>query len=1732
MLKNYYSVGHILRGGYKVNKRSVKRLGISLIAFLLLFSTAFSNTYAAGVKKEKSSSTLTDKGQKKQNQAKKVKQKEGSLKDRINANQSKNKEATTKKVKKSKVTKDKTTTKTQKEDKKSTNKATNPSTTKKVKNVKANATEAKTDEIIVKFKADISANSVKDKFALKAVKKLNSIGAEVIKVPTGKKAESIIEALKADNSVLYAQPNYKYYSRNLPNDPLFSNLWGLHNTGQNGFEYDLDIDLPEALGVFNSGSTRNDLVVAVIDTGIDINHPELKNHIWVNPGETPNNGVDDDRNGFIDDVNGWDFYHNDNTVFDATDLDEHGTHVAGTIAASTNNGEGIAGIAPNVKIMPLKFIGGSGEGYTSDAILAIDYAMKMGVKVSNNSWGGGPFDPALYDAIKNSNSLFVAAAGNDALDNDLIPSYPDSFDLDNIISVAALNGYGELAEFSNYGKQSVDIAAPGDFIQSSIPKKSEFGAAAQIDNGKFKAIFNGFGFENITDSALQQQAFNKALEFLAIPANARILIVQDDQSETGDYEDYSIVYRDLLSNSGISYDLSEPYQVLTDENGPNANLLDNYDAVIWFTGDAFGYQYPTLTESDLQSLTTYLNGGGKLLLSGQDSLWRNTHTPFALDTLGINVINEQDRNEVVGVATTLYEGMTLPISGAYYADMISSNKPSTTKVNINYPADANYDNAYAFFGGTSMAAPHVTGVAALLYGLNPSLTAIQAKNILMTSGEPLDSVTEKVASGKALNAYNALSFDPAAMDNDVPGVTLESDVVTDTLDEKTDKDDVFAVKLNRGETIKAMLTGDAGTDFDLYLFDPYSDTVQDSTGMIIYSENQNTSNEYFEFTAYQTGTHYLDVYAYAGSGKYTLNVVIGNGPGEYENTSPSIFYEGYWTNTDNPNHSGGNAQSTNNYGSASFSFIGDEIEWIGFKDQNQGFADVYIDDKLMKSVSLYSSTLSTKVSLLKQTVPYGKHILKIVWTGKRDPLARKSGTSINVDKLIVRENIVAPLAPTNVNVKYDTFNFAPKVQWNSSTDASVKGYNIYRKASNESGFTLQNSTLVAYEHFFDRTAKVGANYEYYVKAVGTRNLESVASNTVSYVFDDNAPGLLMTGTSTTGSLTIGEDDLDVWAVQLEAGKTYSFSFNGPNGTDFDYVLFNSNTTNIFGENVEQIRYVEEIGSEEYFTYPVTQSGTYYVVPMTYEGSGNYSISIANKTTVADDDIPGVPLTGIEVSDFLDPFDIEDVYSVQLGKGDTITVNLSSPSNNGNDFDLYLYSPNATTVQYNSPEYVNSVAHSYNEDTSTEAVTYVADVAGKYFIDVSWFDGSGPYELKVNIVPSSNVGTIVSRIEDNDSGIKYTGGWSKSNDSRASGGTLSLAKGAAVAEYTFTGTGFRWIALKYSSYGIVDVYIDGQKINSVDLYSEHVSFQQVVYENLNLSSGSHTLRLVNTGTRNPASTGTFMNIDALEFIQPKVSEPTITKTEDTDTDIHYTGNWSISNDSRASGGTISLAKGTAVAEYTFTGSGFRWIALKYSSYGIVDVYIDGQKVNSVDLYSGNVSFQQVVYENLNLSSGVHTLKLVNTGTKNPASTGTFMNIDAFEFVQTNLTEPTISIIEDNDSNINFTGTWTKSNDSRASSGTISLAKGTSATVEYTFTGTGFRWIALKYSSYGIVDVYLDGQKVKTVDLYSNTVSFQQVVYENLNLSNSIHTVKLINTGTKNSLGTNTFINIDAFEIIKP
>jgi len=282
---------------------------------------------------------------------------------------------------------------------------------------------------------------------------------------------SIVDALawyQASPSVLYAQPDYRVQVNVVANDWGYTGgyLWGLHNTGQNSGTVDADIDAPEAWDI-TTGSRS--VIVAVIDSGVDYNHPDLASNIWTNTREIAGDGRDNDGNGYADDLHGFDFANGDG---DPMDDNGHGTHVAGTIAAAGNNGVGMTGVSWGAQIMALKFLDAAGSGYLSNAVSALNYAVMMGAQISNNSWGGGPYEQVLHDAIQSAGAkghLFVAAAGNENSNNNAVASYPGNFNLDNVISVAATDRNDRMASFSNWGATTVDLAAPGVMIASTTP---------------------------------------------------------------------------------------------------------------------------------------------------------------------------------------------------------------------------------------------------------------------------------------------------------------------------------------------------------------------------------------------------------------------------------------------------------------------------------------------------------------------------------------------------------------------------------------------------------------------------------------------------------------------------------------------------------------------------------------------------------------------------------------------------------------------------------------------------------------------------------------------------------------------------------------------------------------------------------------------------------------------------------------------------------------------------------------------------------------------------------------------------------------------------------------------------------------------------------------------------------------------------------------------------------------
>lgn len=294
----------------------------------------------------------------------------------------------------------------------------------------------------------------------------------VLKLADNGDVKSATAHILENSSVLYAEPNYVYRINKLPNDPELGKLWGLINTGQ--------ADSSKAVGVagvdigaekaWDIQTGNKDLVVAVIDTGIDYTHKDLQGNVWTNEIEANGKpGVDDDGNGFVDDIHGYDFVNRDG---DPLDDHGHGSHCSGTIGAKGDDNAGIVGVAWNVKVMGVKFLSKDGSGSLDAAVESINYATKMGVKIMSNSWGGGGYSEILKNAIQAASDkgiVFTAAAGNHSGNNDENPSYPASYNVPNVISVAAVDNKGSLAYFSCFGKTSVHVAAPGVNVFSSIP---------------------------------------------------------------------------------------------------------------------------------------------------------------------------------------------------------------------------------------------------------------------------------------------------------------------------------------------------------------------------------------------------------------------------------------------------------------------------------------------------------------------------------------------------------------------------------------------------------------------------------------------------------------------------------------------------------------------------------------------------------------------------------------------------------------------------------------------------------------------------------------------------------------------------------------------------------------------------------------------------------------------------------------------------------------------------------------------------------------------------------------------------------------------------------------------------------------------------------------------------------------------------------------------------------------
>ncbi len=324
-------------------------------------------------------------------------------------------------------------------------------------------------EMLVKFRireAPDQGETSRCVLPLSNIQTFEKSGISRVSVPDDMTVDQAVALYNARPDVIYAEPNYRYRLHALPDDPQMHQLWGLVNRGQTiqGVAGTMDADL-DAEQAWDLETGSRDVVVAVVDSGVDIKHPDLSDNIWTNPHEIIN-GIDDDGNGYIDDVHGWDFTTHTN---DPVDTHGHGTRVAGIIGAVGNNAIGMSGLCWKVSIMPLRFISAADYGTVANAIDAIEYADAKGAHVINLSWGGPDYSQALKDAIDAADALVVCAAGNEGKDLTVSPNYPASYDSANILSVGASNMDDAPAWFTNYSDHWVDVAAPGTDIYSTAP---------------------------------------------------------------------------------------------------------------------------------------------------------------------------------------------------------------------------------------------------------------------------------------------------------------------------------------------------------------------------------------------------------------------------------------------------------------------------------------------------------------------------------------------------------------------------------------------------------------------------------------------------------------------------------------------------------------------------------------------------------------------------------------------------------------------------------------------------------------------------------------------------------------------------------------------------------------------------------------------------------------------------------------------------------------------------------------------------------------------------------------------------------------------------------------------------------------------------------------------------------------------------------------------------------------
>ncbi len=1367
--------------------------------------------------------------------------------------------------------------------------------------------KAHPDRIIVKFKTNTSREAqenIRRQEKLEKVHGLGLIRSEVVRVQ-GRSPEAAVRALNKRTDIEYAEPDYKRLASGYTDEERFGELWGLQNSGQTvggtTGTADVDINASEASTVTLG---HPEVVVAVIDDGVDFTHPDLEGRQWLNPGESgvdasgndkATNRLDDDGNGYVDDVNGWDFCHGDDTVHDPIEADAHGTHVAGIIGGNLN-GSGVVGVAPNVKIMALKFLG-TNCGYDSEAIRAIEYVRNKGARIINASWGGTGDSRSLEWAIEDSEALFVAAAGNGGMDgigdnNDTAPSYPASYDSPNILSVAAIDNRGSLASFSNYGAKTVDIAAPGVGILSTVPALEERSSLVLSSYNGGKAVVSGFGVEEINDATARAQFLTKALAAVS-RVNEPVILVDDDSSHVGAPDVGPTVSAAIQSATGTAPTVLR----VGDGNGPGLTALQG-KVVVWATGLSYssgpnssGYLTPTLTSTDQTTLTNFLAGGGKLVLTGMDALLRIESSPFVKDVLKIRAVSDvgfTGASKVDGVTGTVFDRASYQLTNPsfavpYFHDALLPSPAGTTQTLGVYPAAA---AGYESWDGTSMAAPYATGTAALVASVKPSLRdlPVALRSLLLSGAKPAASTAGKTATGKMIDAEGSIAISsetaaPVAGSISRVGGPAEYTNMTSiglavsASDPEPSSGLSYMRFSNDGSTWSAwrpyatntwwnLTTGDGIKTVRVQFLDGAGNISETANFQILLDttspdvnapEHAFETNSTLDADAVPVKVSWSGSDAGSGIGQYALRESV-NGeatypalptplttslirsviPGRtyqfcasavdrvwnvrypvcartvgvvvYEESSPEITFDDVWTTSASSTAYGGRLKSTEVAGgTATLTFTGDAITWVAPLGPDSGEAEVYVDGAKVATVDLYSSTERPRQIVFAQSVsPSTPHTLQVRALGTRNSVS--AGARVDLDAFVT---LVSP-APV---------------------DTYIYGGSLGAVSSNQASFYFGSySEGATFECSLD-----GGDYTGCASPQPYSNLAEGA-HTLLVRATDSAGRVDPTPASRT------------WTVDTGTPTTTKFSING------GAIFTNQRTVTL------SVASTDPLPSSGLHDMSLLNYGWYWTDWQPYAETKSWALTTGD----------GTKTVYVRVRD--------RAQNVAADVSDTIVLDTTKPAVTAPTHSLAANTTLGTSTipvrlswsgtdatsgvvkyQLQQRAYTNGVWGAWgwvSQGTSIRAL--IRQVApGRYQFQVRAQDRAGNWSAW-----KAGTAFVLSSYDETSPSISYTGTWARVALSGAYGGNVKHASAStARAKLTFTGRQVQWVSTRSADRGKAEVWVDGAKVATVDLYSSSVKLRQTVFTKVWSTSGTHTLEVRVLGMKNVASTGTRVDVDA-------------------------------------------------------------------------------------------------------------------------------------------------------------------------------------------------------------------------------------------------------------------------------